>query len=111
MSILTVDPTQAEKIVEVVREIGLDMAKNGIKEDELERSVKPLLNGIDQQLRQNSYWLGTVALSSQEFPQKLQWAKTMVNDYKSITLDEVNELASKYLNEGKSVSIKVIPEE
>lgn len=111
MSILTVDPTQAEKIVEVVREIGLDMAKNGIKEDELERSVKPLLNGIDQQLRQNSYWLRTVALSSQEFPQKLQWAKTMVNDYKSITLDEVNELASKYLNEGKSVSIKVIPEE
>ena len=90
---------------------GMDLAKNGIKEDELERSLKPLLNGIDQQLRQNSYWLRTVALSSQEFPQKLQWAKTMVEDYKSITLDEVNQLASKYLNEGKSVSIKVIPEE
>ena len=111
MSILTVDPTQAEKIVNVVRGIGMDLAKNGIKDDELERSVKPLLNGIDQQLRQNSYWLRTVALSSQEFPQKLQWAKTMVDDYKSITLDEVNQLASKYLNEDKSVSIKVIPEE
>jgi len=109
MSILTVDPEQAEKIVQVVQSIGSDLSKYGITEDELQRALKPLLNSIDQQLRQNSYWLRTVALSSQEFPDKLEWAKTMVDDYKSITLDEVNNLASKYLKDEKSVSIKVIP--
>jgi zinc protease len=111
MSILTVDPEQAEKIVEVVRSIGSDLSKYGITEDELQRALKPLLNGIDQQLRQNSYWLRTVALSSQEFPEKLEWAKTMVDDYKRITLKEVNNLASKYLKDEKSVSIKVIPKQ
>jgi zinc protease len=109
MSILTVDPEQAEKIVQVVQSIGSDLSKYGITEDELQRALKPLLNSIDQQLRQNSYWLRTVVLSSQEFPEKLEWAKTMVDDYKSITLDEVNNLASKYLKDEKSVSIKVIP--
>ena len=111
MSILTVDPEQAEKIVEVVRSIGSDLSKYGITEDELQRALKPLLNSIDQQLRQNSYWLRTVALSSQEFPEKLEWAKTMVDDYKRITLKEVNNLASKYLKDEKSVSIKVIPKQ
>jgi zinc protease len=111
MSILTVDPEQAEKIVEVVRSIGSDLSKYGITEDELQRALKPLLNSIDQQLRQNSYWLRTVALSSQEFPEKLEWAKTMVDDYKRITLKEVNNLASKYLKNEKSVSIKVIPKQ
>ena len=111
MSILTVDPEQAGKIVEVVRSIGSDLSKYGITEDELQRALKPLLNSIDQQLRQNSYWLRTVALSSQEFPEKLEWAKTMVDDYKRITLKEVNNLASKYLKDEKSLSIKVIPKQ
>ena len=110
MSILTVDPTQTQKIAEVVRDIGVDLSTKGIEEDELERAIKPLLNSIDQQLRQNSYWLRTVALSSQEFPQKLQWAKTMVDDYQNITILEVNELAKKYLNAEKSVIIKVVPQ-
>lgn len=110
MSILTVDPTQTQKIAEVVRDIGVDLSTKGIEEDELERAIKPLLNSIDQQLRQNSYWLRTVALSSQEFPQKLQWAKTMVDDYQNITIQEVNELAKKYLNAEKSVIIKVVPQ-
>ena len=111
MSILTVDPEQAGKIVEVVRSIGSDLSKYGITEDELQRALKPLLNSIDQQLRQNSYWLRTVALSSQEFPEKLEWAKTMVDDYKRITLKEVNNLASKYLKDEKSLSIKVVPKQ
>ena len=110
MSMLTVDPTQTQKIAEVVRDIGVDLSTKGIEEDELERAIKPLLNSIDQQLRQNSYWLRTVALSSQEFPQKLQWAKTMVDDYRNITILEVNELAKKYLNAEKSVIIKVVPQ-
>ena len=81
----------------------------GTSSDELERAIKPLLNGIDQQLRQNSYWLSTVALTSQEFPQKIDWARTMVSDYKSIKVDEVNKLASQYLRPERAVVVKIIP--
>ena len=109
MSMITVDPSQAEKIAGVVREIGAELATEGTSSDELERALKPLLNGIDQQLRQNSYWLSTVAISSQEFPQKIEWARTMVSDYKSIKVDEVNRLASKYLKPEQAVVVKIIP--
>jgi zinc protease len=109
MSIITVDPAQAEKIASVVREIGEGLATEGANVDELERAIKPLLNGIEQQLRQNSYWLSTVALSSQEFPQKIQWARTMLDDYKAIKVGEVNALAKKYLMPERAVITKIIP--
>ncbi|MDA7650065.1 insulinase family protein, partial [Verrucomicrobiales bacterium] len=111
MSVITVDPPQAEKIVNVVEGIGTALASKGITEDELERAIKPLLNSIEQQLRQNAYWLRTVSLSSQEFPQKLNWAKTMLKDYKSIKVSDINSLAKKYLSEGSSVSVKIVPED
>ncbi|MDE0571162.1 MAG: insulinase family protein [Verrucomicrobiales bacterium] len=111
MSVITVDPPQAEKIVNVVEGIGTALASKGITEDELERAIKPLLNSIEQQLRQNAYWLRTVSLSSQEFPQKLNWAKTMLKDYQSIKVSDINSLAKKYLSEGSSVSVKIVPKE
>jgi zinc protease len=109
MSVITVDPPQAEKIANVVEGIGTALASKGITEDELERAIKPLLNSIDQQVRQNAYWLRTVSLSSQEFPQKLDWAKTMIKDYKSIKVGDVNTLAKRFLSEGNSVSVKIVP--
>jgi zinc protease len=109
MSMITVDPPQAEKIAEVVRGIGETLAAEGIDQDELDRSVKPLLNGISQQLRNNAYWLGTVALGSQEYPQKLDWARSMVADYSAVTVEEVNALAKRYLGKGQSVSTLIVP--
>ncbi len=109
MSIITVDPSQAEKIASVVRGIGEGLATEGTNVDELERAIKPLLNGIEQQLRQNNYWLSTVALSSQEFPQKIQWARTMLDDYKAIKVAEINALAKKYLMPERAVVTKIIP--
>ena len=109
MSMITVDPPQAEKIAEVVRGIGETLAAEGIDQDELDRAVKPLLNGISQQLRNNAYWLGTVALGSQEYPQKLDWARSMVADYSAVTVEEVNALAKKYLGKGQSVSTLIVP--
>ena len=110
MSMITVAPEQAEKIAQVVRGIGDELAEEGISSDELQRALKPLLNGIDQQLRQNSYWLSTVTMSSQEFPQKIEWARTMLSDYKSIKVEEVNQLALKYLAPERAVIVKIIPQ-
>ena len=109
MSMITVDPPQAEKISGVVKGIGKELAEFGTSEDELGRALKPLLTGIDKQLRDNSYWLRTVALGSQEFPQKLDWARTMKEDYSGVTVAEVNALAKKYLGEDKAVEILIVP--
>ena len=50
----------------------------------------------------------SVLESSQEYPQRLDWARTFVSDYEAITLDEIKALAKEYLggHEGLGVIIK-----
>ncbi len=108
-SMVTVDPPQAEMIIDVVAGIGGELSQKGIDSDELERAILPLLSSIERQLRTNEYWLETVALSSQEFPQRLDWARNMQDDYKSITVDEVNSLAKQYLVDEKAVKLIIKP--
>lgn len=108
-SMVTVDPPQAQKIIDVVAGIGTELSKNGIDSDELERAILPLVSSIERQVRTNDYWLETVALSSQEFPERLEWARSMEADYKSITVDEINALAKEYLIDEKAVKLIVTP--
>ena len=106
---VTVDPPQAEKIVGVVASIGEQLNQEGIDSDELERAILPLLTSVERQVRTNDYWLNSVVLSSQEFPQKLDWSRTMLSDFKSITVEEVNALAKQYLQADKAVKVIIRP--
>lgn len=105
-AMLTIDPAQAGKITDLVAEMGDDLSKAEVSADELDRALKPLLNSIDQQLRDNTYWLKTVVLPSQEQPQRLDWARSMKSDYASIKPEEMTALAKEYL--GKEKAVKVI---
>ena len=107
---VTVDPEQGESVAEVISEIGADLATGeSITEDELERAKKPQITSIEEMRRTNRYWLGSVLESSQEYPERLDWSRSFVEDYKSITVEEVNALAKEYLSEDKKVSVIVRP--
>ena len=109
MATVTVDPEGAQKIVDVVSEIGKEIRQHGIDSDELERAVAPLLSSIERQRRTNGYWLNSVILSSQEFPQRLDWSRGMLKDFQSVTVDDINELAKQYLADEKAVKVIVKP--
>jgi zinc protease len=47
--------------------------------------------------------------SSQEYPQRLDWSRTFVDDYKNITVEEINALAKEFLKEDTRVSVTIIP--
>ncbi len=104
-----VDPSQTEKVAAVVAEIAKDLAAGNITEDELERAKKPLITQLEEARRQNRYWLGSVMASSQEYPQRLEWAQTFIPDHEAITLDELKELAAQYLSDGKAAEILIMP--
>lgn len=108
---VTVDPGQAEKVAGVIKEIGAELAKgDSITEDELERAKKPQITQIEEFRRTNRYWLSSVLESSQEYPQRIDWARTFVSDYESITLDEIKSLAGEFLGEYGGLSVIVKPE-
>ncbi|MEM1443094.1 MAG: insulinase family protein, partial [Verrucomicrobiota bacterium] len=107
---VTVDPDQGESVTEVISEIAADLATGeSITEDELERAKKPQVTSIEEMRRTNRYWLGSVLESSQEYPERLEWSRSFVDDYKGITVEEVNELAKEYLSADKKVSVIVRP--
>ncbi|NNE92503.1 MAG: insulinase family protein, partial [Verrucomicrobiales bacterium] len=106
---VTVDPAQAESVGAVVRDIAKELATGeSITADELDRAKKPQVVSIEEMRRTNRYWLGSVLESSQEYPERLDWSRSFVDDYKSITLDEVNALAKEIFgtHDGLVVTVK-----
>ncbi len=107
---VTVDPKQCDSVAKVVAEIAEELATGtSITQDELDRAKKPNIASIEEMRRTNRYWLGSVLESSQEYPQRLDWSRHFVNDYKSITLEDVNTLATEYLKADKMVTLVFKP--
>jgi len=107
---VTVDPAQAGKVAGVIAAIAADLAKgDSITEDELERAKKPQVVSIEEMRRTNRYWMNSVLESSQEHPQRLDWSRTFVDDYKNITVAEINALAKEFLKAGARVSVAIKP--
>jgi zinc protease len=101
-------PEDLKKLSDTILMIGNKLGSEGATADELDRSLKPTIASIEKTLRDNSYWLQTVLSSCQEKPEVLDLARDRSKDYASITLEEINALAKKYLvNEGTfSVTIQ-----
>jgi zinc protease len=92
-----------------MRKLADNLARQGATADELDRALKPTLNQLTKSLRDNSYWITTVMSQSQEDPARLDLARTRDADYHSITLDEINKLAAKYLSARNALLISIKP--
>lgn len=89
--------------------IAHDIANEGATQDELDRALKPILGSLKIHWRENSHWLGTILSQSQAKPYTLEWARERDEDYASITLEEINALAKRYLS-GDAARITLSPQ-
>lgn len=107
---VTVDPAQTQKVAKVMAEIATDLATGeSITEDELERAKKPQIVTIQEMRRTNRYWLSSVMEASQEYPARLDWSRSFVEDYESISVADLNALAKEFLKEENLLSVIVAP--
>ena len=97
-----------EPLSELLFEIGSDLVNNEIEQDEFERVFRPRITSLEEQARENPYWLYTVLLGSHEKPERLEWARTLFTDYPSITREEIAELAKAYLNPESAFRVSVV---
>jgi zinc protease len=105
-----VKPEETKKYGDLMITLAHKMAENGVTQDELERSLKPIQSGLKESLRDNGYWLGTVLGSSQEKPYKLDWARTRDQDYGKVTIEELNVLAKQFLNQSNALLYELVPD-
>lgn len=105
----TAKPEDVARLGTVMRELADTLAREGAKEEELDRSKKPVLATLDKSKRDNSYWLATVMSQSQEDPKRLDLARKRDEDYRSINLKEINALAKKYFGSGNAINVAIKP--
>ena len=103
-------PNESDMIIKEVKKIISNIAKNGVTLDELKRAKEPTLTSIKDMFRKNGYWLDTVLTGSEIHPQKIDWSRTILKDYGSITKEQVSNIAKKYLVDDKSATITIKPQ-
>lgn len=104
-----VNPDEALLVEEKIKKIVSEIAKKGIVKEDLKRSADPLLTRIKDMLRTNNYWLNNVLTESGRYPCQIEWSRTIMKDYESATVDELSELAGKYLDNGRAATIIIKP--
>ncbi|MFC1886482.1 insulinase family protein, partial [Thermodesulfobacteriota bacterium] len=102
-------PEQTDMVTNEVRRIAADLALNGVTQDELSRAIKPILTGIKDMRQTNDYWLNSVLTGSTDHPVQLDWSRTIMKDYASITAQEISKFAETYLNNRKAAVFVVKP--
>jgi len=106
----TVDPSQAQQVVDLIIQIGDELARHGVTKEELNRVRKPVLTSVRESKRNNMQWAIIVLPEAQERPEVLDSMRTHEHDIQSISVEEVNALARAYLGAERASRVVVLPE-
>jgi zinc protease len=107
--VVEVIPARAQVVVDEIQRIAGDLSRNGISEDEIQRSLGPTLNSIKDMQQQNGYWLKTVLTGSKKNPEKIDWSRSILSDYAAITTGDLQTLSKRYLLNGGAAFIEAVP--
>ncbi|ACN14973.1 peptidase M16 family protein [Desulforapulum autotrophicum HRM2] len=108
-AVVNVEPGATEMVLQEIQKLAHSLNENGVTQKEVELSLKPIITHIKDLQRNNEYWLESVLSGSGEHPEKLEWAKTILDDYQSIGVNPINLLAGEYLKTTKGASIIIRP--
>jgi len=111
LAICTAEPDKLELLRERSLALGSELSDGGAEADELDRALQPMLTEIRQMQRSNAYWLNSVMSGASRDERSFELARDAEDDLASITLEEINQLASDYLLEDKALQVLIRAEE
>jgi zinc protease len=101
-------PEKVENLDGALKQIASDIIDNGISDDELHRALEPTLTSIREMRRKNDYWLRSVLSGSKSHPEQLDWARNIIDDFGSITREEILKTAGKFLDNDKMAQVVIM---
>ncbi len=102
------EPGQTKKLVDAMKQIVEDLNRDGIDEDELLRALEPTITSIREMRQKNRYWLASVLCGSRRHPAQLDWARTILDDYQSISIEDVLDVSKRFLDNEKAAEVVVV---
>lgn len=102
-----VEPGDVDLVFDAINTITLDMAAGDITEDELQRARQPILENIEESIRNNGTWMGIVS-TAQTKPDYLDRQRTVAEVYRAITTQDIITAAGQYLKPEAALQIRII---
>ncbi|MCC7548182.1 MAG: insulinase family protein [Burkholderiales bacterium] len=102
-------PQKAEDLARLIRDIGSEIRRDGITQDELERARNPIVAELKKLLETNVYLLSGVVSGSQERPERLQRALTSVEELSSLSVEDIDAVARQYLDPARALPVAIVP--
>ena len=106
---LDVTRTDVPAMYGIADEIALAMASGEISEDELQRARQPILEGLNESLERNAYWVNALA-RSQSDPEKLDDIRSVRARYEAVTVEDITALAADILDPDAAYRVTILAE-
>ena len=110
-AIVEVAPEDAARVAAAVKAIASDLASSGVSREARDRAVKPAVTSIRERIKTNGYWLNSVLKGLYRHPEQLEWSRSFLSDYQSITAEELSRMAEDYLRNPAAARLIITPEE
>lgn len=98
--------------LESVRQIILDQIKaivaGDFSDDLLKRAREPEVSAREADLKSNEFWVDALS-DSQALPSRLNLIRSRVNDFKTISRDDIVAAARDIFNDARRVEVQVLP--
>jgi zinc protease len=107
-AVAQVKPEDDQAYYDAVAGIVADLRAKPISDDELLRAQKPLLDRMDTDLKTNTYWAGALPGSTTD-AKKLDYIRTRRDQYKAVTVADIQRLSNEYLDMSKAMRIQIKP--
>ncbi len=102
---VSVAPDRADDALAAVMAVAAELHAGKVTAEYLDRVRAPLLKSLPTQRRDNGWWLGTVLGRAAWQPFRIGWAETLEADLNAVTVAELAQLGTTYLDSGKAVIV------
>ncbi len=104
-----VQPENVPLFFERVEEIAADLAANPVDEDELARAIEPQQQWVLRASTANSFWMQQLEGVTEDLATREAALVSLVNDYATITAEDIQAVAKKYLQSDQAWRMEVLP--
>ena len=93
---------------QTARAIAAELVSTPIGKDELQRIMLPMAQYINRAATANQFWLRQLGGATQD-PRRIEVLRTLFSDFGSITPDQLQQVAAKYLRPDRDWTMEVVP--
>lgn len=104
-----VDPGSVNVFYQTADEIAQDLIAHPPTQDELDRVIEPLRQQVTRAASSTAFFMNQLEGASYD-PSRFATVRTILIDYTNTTPERMQALAAKYLGQGNSWRLEVIPE-